>query len=604
MVLELWVADKRTNRLRQLKDVITPMQQRILDSVQHDIDRGKPIRKRILKARQMGCSTIIEAILFVMAFLRPRMRGLVLSHEQGASEHLLGITKLYWDTCFWHDAFREKHVATNKLSWEETGSLITISTANSQFAGVSRTIRFLHASECGLWRDPEIMLTGLNQAIPRADPLSMIFHESTARGVGNWWHKAWKRAVAHDDEFDALFFGWWEDPSYRASLIGHADDLNLRFQYADDEERTLARFLRTQGFSPADIKDKLIWRRLIIADECLGDIEKFHQEYPTTPEEAFVSSGKNIFPIQYLRAAYEPESGTTGDLIWRNGRPEFVPNPRGSLKVFVKPSADRAFGNYIIGGDPASPLTLAQTSKDYVCAQVLNRNTWEQCAVFREKMDAATFGEKLELLGRWYNDALIAPEGAHAGSSTIGVLKTRNYPHIWIHQKAANVKGQIDNSYGWVTNNQTKDEAISNLQKAVYDAYENDQNGIKGMGLVIHDEHTYTEMKEYVAIEGKGRYGNSDGTEHDDTVMALAIAYTVMLYEMGDLLGGGSRQPNHAALQLGVRPEFSRFEEQMGELGVREGAVMVEQHKMRRPGKSPWMDMGNEAESMFDESEW
>lgn len=593
MVKSLYIVDKNLGT-RRLGDCITPAQQRVLDSVQADIDKGKPVRKRILKARQMGFSTIVQALMFTWAFLHPRMRGLVVSHEQRSSEHLLGINKFYWDTFFAKEAFHSKSAAVNKLAWTETGSQLTITTAASLGSARSQTIQFLHASECAFWKDPETLLTGLNQAIPRS-PMSMVFHESTANGVGNWWHRACNTARQGDDDYDFLFFGWWEHPEYRASAIGYSNLLDAPFRYQDDEERTLAKFLKTRGMDSAEIKDRLHWRRITIATECLGDIERFHQEYPATPEEAFISTGKNVFPVNYLRAAYDPLSGTTGDLVSSNGRITFMPNERGSLRVFKEPNEDRSWGNYVIGADPSMSV-----GGDYACAQVLNRNTWEQCAVFREKMDAATFGERLDMLGRWYNDAVLAPEATKAGGAAIGVLKARNYPNLWIHQKVGNIRSQMDNTYGWVTNWQTKDEAISNLQKAFYDA-SLPQNIEMGLGLCIHDQHTYTELKEYVVLEGKGTYGNSDGTEHDDTVMALAIAQTVMLYEMGGLLGGGSGEPQYANLERTASPIRSPMEELMGEMGVEPGLGATADHMTERPRPAHWLGDGGGQEDMYEE---
>lgn len=595
MVKSLYIVDKNLGT-RKLSECITPPQQRVLDSVQDDLNAGKPVRKRILKARQMGFSTIVQGLMFTWAFLHPRMRGLVVSHEQRSSEHLLGINRFYWDTFFAKDAYTSKSAAVNKLAWKETGSQLTITTAASLGSARSQTIQFLHASECGFWKDPETLLTGLNQSIPRS-PMSMVFHESTANGVGNWWHRACNSARENDDEFDFLFFGWWEHPEYRASLIGLAGELDKVFVYQDDEERTVAKYLKSHGMDATEIKDRLLWRRIVIATECLGDIEKFHQEYPTTPEEAFISSGKNVFPINHLRAAYDPKSGTTGDLVTQNGRITFIPNERGPLRVFNRPNPDRSWGNYIIGADPSFSV-----GGDYSCAQVLNRNSWEQCAVYREKCDAVTFGERLDQLGRWYNDAVIAPESTKAGGATIGVLKARNYPNVWIHQKVGNIRSQMDNSYGWVTNWQTKDEAIGNLQKAIYDA-SLPQNRDMGLGLCIHDAHTYTEMKEYVVLEGKGTYGNSDGTEHDDTVMALAIAQTVMLYEMGNLLGGGSGEPQYANLDRLPSPTRSPMEELLNEYGVEQGMTSAGDFQMKRPGPSHWLDRDGD-DDMYAGSEF
>lgn len=595
MVRRLIIVDKNM-QFRTLGSSMTPMQERILESTQADLDAGKPVRKRILKARQMGCSTITEGILFTLAMILSNFRGLVASHEQRSAEHLLGITNTYWDTFFAKQVFTPRHAAVNKLGWVENRSLLTVTTAKAVASARSQTIHFLHASECAFWADPEKLLTGLNQSIPRS-PLSFVFQESTANGVGNWWHRACNAAERGEDDYDFLFFGWWEHPDYCASAIGRADLLSLPFVFESDEERALYRFLRRRKFDDTTIKDKLHWRRIVIATECLGDIEKFHQEYPTTPEEAFVSTGRNVFNLEWLRTVYEPMIPDTGRLRPKpNGGVEFLkdpPNTRspGPLRVYRYPG-DRSFASYVIGGDPSWAAT-----GDYACAQVINRNSWEQVAVFREKIDAATLGEQMVLLGRWYNNALLAPESTKAGGATIGAIRARGYTNLFVHQKTGNIRGQQESSYGWVTNMQTKPEAISNVQKALHDAYL-PHNRSRGFGVRIHDRQTYTEMKEYVVVEGRGMFGNSDGTDHDDTVMAYAIATTVLMYSNGDI----DERPDEPRV-LPKSPEVTAMEERLGELGVGEGAVMRQLEDgttgMMQPGPAPWLEW-DDSQSMFE----
>lgn len=565
------------------------MQVRILDSVQEDLWAGRPVRKRILKARQMGCSTVVQAIMFTMAFLTENMRGLVVSHEQGSSEHLLSMNKSYWDTFFAKDAFTIKNVAANKLGWVENKALLTVTTAKSVQSARSRTIQFLHGSEVAFWDKPETLLTGLNQAVPRSS-LSFIFQESTANGVGNWWHRACKSAEAHDDDFDFLFFGWWEHPEYQASFIGRSDLLEGPLIFIDDEERALYQFLKRKRLVDSVIHDKLMWRRSAIANECLGDIDKFHQEYPTTAEEAFVSTGRNIFPIAYLRGAYVPMIPDTGDLHPEpNGGVRFVPDPDGvripgPLAVYRYPG-ERGFASYVVGGDGGWTA-----GGDYACAQILNRDTWEQCAVWRDKTDANTFGEKLVLLGRWYNQALLVPEANRAGGATIGTIRARGYNNLFIHTKAANVRGMPDNMYGWSTNETTKQEVVSNMQKALYDAAQ-PHNRDRDIGVRIHDKATFEEMKNYVKLEGRGGFGNSDGTDHDDTVMAYGIGLTAIIHQSGLTLGGGSGEPAYDRLRLPKSPMVTLMEERFGALGVAEGAVMEEAGlRIPQPGHSPWLD--------------
>lgn len=575
-VNRLKIVDK-TLAVRQLGDCITPAQALLLRRVEQDLSDGLPVRYIILKARQMGFSTMVQGIMFTMAFLRDRMQGLVVAHRNDSSEHLLSINRTYWDTWYARQAYTERYAATNKLAWEETGSLLTITTASSLGAARGKTIQFLHGSEVAFWKDPDTLMTGLNQSVPRK-PLTFQFLESTANGVGNWFHRTWKAAVAGDVEYRPLFYPWWLHPEYRGSEIGRAADLSRPLVFFDDDERLLFRFLKKKRLSDVEAHDRLIWRRVILATECMGDLSKLHQEYPSTPEEAFVATGRNVFPVNQLRACYEPMIPDRGELVDRGGRVRFVKNDNGPLAVYRYPSGNTRSGAYLVGGDPAW-----STGGDYSCGQVLDRKTWEQCAVYRAKVDAHEMGRQMMLLGRWYNQAVLAPEATKGGGATVEFLRAKEYPNIWMHRKSGRVKGQPDMAYGWITNVQTKHEAIGNLQSVIYDA-SLPHNRDRGLGIVIHDEHTYTELKEYVVLDN-GNFGNSSGVPNDDTVMSLAIAITCTLYEQDTLPARPEQIPGP------VTP----VEEAMAAQGVTAAAEYVQDgDRILAPAtipQSPWMDV-------------
>jgi hypothetical protein len=541
-LLRLHVLDRFTGQTVPLGSVINYSQLKLLEQVEADLAAGRPVRIIILKARQMGISTIVEALMFTMALMMDNFRGLVVSHESDSSRHLLSMTRTYWSTFWGQELWTPSSNAQNRLGWVETNSDIHITTARNLGGGRSQTLRFLHASEVGFWdRDPETLMTGLNQSVPRS-PGTFIFLESTANGIGNYFHSTWKEAERGKNMYTPLFLGWWEYPHYTAWAIGKGDEVSRPLVFLDSEERILAKFLKSKGMDASEVKARLIWRRDVIATECLGDINKFHQEYPTTPDEAFIATGKNVFDKKRLDKIHHPDVDTwTGRLIETNGRIEFQHDNLGPLKVYRRPSKNRSSGQYVVGADPSRAL-----EGDFACAQVLNRRTWEQCAVFRDRnTEPWTFAEELIKLGRWYTEAIVACETTGGGAGTNGVLLNREYPNIYIHRKTGDIKGQMQTTYGWVTNAQTKPEVIGNLKSAVNEAAK-PENLEHGYGLKLHDHETYSEMVNYVTLDGRGQFGPADNSGHDDTVMALSIALTIAFYE--PLEGSGREQPRDESL--------------------------------------------------------
>ena len=175
-----------------------------LDKLHTQINAGRPARNIVLKARQLGISTITEAVIFTLAFINEGLQGLVVAHELLASQHLLGITRLYWDTYPFRSLYTPKYASKTHLAWAETRSGVHITTAKNVRAGRARTIHALHASEVAFWDDPDTTMLGLQQTIPSL-PGTFICLESTANGVGGYFYEVWNAAMAGDVDYTPLF---------------------------------------------------------------------------------------------------------------------------------------------------------------------------------------------------------------------------------------------------------------------------------------------------------------------------------------------------------------------------------------------------------------
>jgi len=474
---------------------------------------GTPTRAVILKARQMGVSTVLEAVAFQVAMCMPNSRGLVVSHDNDSSEHLLSMTRRYWETSWINESniLTAKNMAANRLGWIENDTGIRIATAKNVASGRSHTLRFLHGSEVAFWPDGKTLMNGLLQSVPRAAK-TFAFVESTANGIGNYFEQTWNEAVAGDNMYLPLFYAWWQHPGYEAQNIGLGHLVDKPFSNLSEEERALSRGFRRLGLDDTQVRAKLIWRREILGTECLGDLDKFHQEYPSTPEEAFISTGRNVFPKEHLVAAYEPEDGERGELRLRRGHPEFFPDRAGPLRIFRRPVDHKS---YAVGGDAAK-----QAKGDRAVCQVLDRSTWEQVATLANDVDPVTFAEQNMMLGRYYNDALLIPETNMSGGVVAEICRSQ-YDNVYIHQSEAKVRGQMASQYGFNTTVQTKPEVIGHLKRAFYDASRNQCT------IVIHDRTTFNELKNYILTdtgEYKNAGGEAEGADHDDHVMALGLA--------------------------------------------------------------------------------
>jgi hypothetical protein len=522
-------------------DVMNYAQREVVEAVERQWSQGKPARIIVLKARQIGISTVAEAIVFAMSMFTQNLRSLVIAHELDASEHLLSITTNYWNSWDLKPLFTPKHASTKRLGWKETNSTIQITTAKNVATGRSRTIHVLHGSEVAFWPDPDTLMTGLRQSVPNTAN-TLIILESTANGLGDYFNATWDAAVAGENEYIPLFFPWHRHPEYTAEAI------NLPFHplppNPDPEDAKEELHLKAMGIGD----NRLAWRRWAIKNLAEQDINKFHQEYPSTPEEAFLSSGTNIFSLSKLREVYDPMPGLRGRLVREsNGRVRMVQEPNGPFKMFKRPSDDPDYGVYMVSGDPTRT-----TRGDPACAQVINRRTWEQVGVYRARIDPASFAEELAKIASYYNQAMICPETTGPGFATIGALLQMGYPHIWNHQWADKAPGKVGENFGWDTSNKRKHWAIGNLQKAVIDG-----------DIVIHDSETFNELKNYVTLPN-GEMGPNSRDGHDDTVMAMAIALTATITEAPTIPAYGAMSGPSVVQQVRelVAPVWEEWEEE------------------------------------------
>jgi hypothetical protein len=495
-----------TKDIRVVKLAPNWAQQIYLDTAEEQLRTTGRIRIITLKARQIGISTITEALMFTMAFMYENYKGVVMAHEVPASQNLLGMFSRYWDTYPARHLYHTKYAGKNELAWRETGSSLRVATAGGKNPVRSSTLSALHASEMAFWEpDPYETWLGVAQAVP-AVPGTFIAIESTANGIGNLYESFWNDANSGENEYWPLFFPWHHHPEYLASYI------NLDYHALgnlDDEEKVL----RGMGISD----DRLAWRRWAIPNLCGNSLLKFHQEYPTTPEEAFISTGTNIFPVQELSAVYEPEEGYRGFLERDGNNAYFIPSSEGDFTVYRAPSRDEEYGIYMSGGDPTRTY-----GGDKCCIQVLNRHTMEQVAVWHGHTIPSRFAEDMFKIGLYYNTCMLAPEVQGSGYSVIGFLQAMNYPSIYHRQRPDTTPGKENDIYGWQTTRQSKNLCIGVLLKAVVEGAQMKRRGERNY-FCIHHRDTYTQMKNYVAYDD-GDMGPADKENgSDDCVMAMAI---------------------------------------------------------------------------------
>lgn len=252
------------------------------------LKRTGMIRVLILKGRQQGISTYVEGRFYWKVTHREGVQAFILTHEDRATDNLFKMVDRYHQNC--PPEFKPSTGASSakELSFDKLDSGYKVGTAGTKGTGRSSTLQHFHGSEVAFWPHADTHAMGVIQAVPR-EPNTEIFLESTANGIGNYFHAQWQAASAGLSSYITVFLPWYWQPEYRIPVN---EGFQLRADEDDDEVALM------DQFGPDGLThEHLAWRREKIVElsaKGSGDdgLWRFRQEYPFTAAEAFQTSGE------------------------------------------------------------------------------------------------------------------------------------------------------------------------------------------------------------------------------------------------------------------------------------------------------------------------
>lgn len=459
--------------------------------------QNKPIRIIVLKARQLGISTITEGIFFANTILKHNQRTGIITHSSDATSNLFTMCKTMYDNL--PEPLKPKIEKDNQNIFEFNdkegkglNSKIKCMTAGSGGVGRSTTYNQLHISEYAFWPgDKKTTLLGLLQTVPN-NSNSIVIMESTPNGFEDFKDR-WDDAVSGKSDFTPLFFAWFDNPEYRMAYDGFeldADELELKVLYGLDNEQ-------------------IAWRRWCIKNNCQNDIEQFKQEYPSNPNEAFISSGSCVFdkvkiinrleqikpPIKQGYFEYEYDEKTILNY-------KFVEsNSKNWVKIYEEPKKGYP---YVLGGDTAG------IGSDSNVGDITNNITANQAATLEIEQDETEFTKQMFCLGKMYNYALMNIE-TNFSSYPAKRNFEMGYTNQFIREIDEKLQIKRQDKLGWVTSSATRPVMIAELKEFI----DNDIDK-------INDRKTLEQCLTFVKRRD-GKQAAEDGY-HDDFVMAKAIS--------------------------------------------------------------------------------
>lgn len=485
---------------------------------QRELFKNMHYRNIILKARQLGFSTGIDIYLLDQALFNNNLSCGIIAQDLPAAGEIFS-TKIStpfdnlppWLRATFQISTRREGANGGHIEFAH-GSKIRVSTSFR-----SGTVQRLHISEhgkiCAKYpAKAKEVRTGTLNAIKDG---CIVFIESTAEGVGGDFHTMSTRAMdlgqlnlpLTSQDYKFHFFAWWQDPKYQAPVP--AGGLRLSKYHRE----YFAAVEQAMGITLLDEQKQWYIRKEIEQQE------EMKQEFPSTPSEAFLTSGRRVFAaINVMKAEgqcqspllvydIEPVTGqrTKVQALRAGNAEELQRTLLNHLLVWELPDPDE---DYAIGGDVAEGLE----NRDRSSFDVVKKSTGEQVAHWFGYLDAELYAQLLAHVGKWYNMAFIGPERNNHGHAVMQKLR-EVYPHRFIYSEQYLDRDHDEETpkLGWLTTAQSKPVIIEGLKTLLRE----NASGVRWIG-------TINELNTYV-YDARGRMNAQTGC-FDDQVMSYAIA--------------------------------------------------------------------------------
>jgi len=384
-----------------------------LETIRHWLDNRYSV---VLKARQIGFSTLAAAYAFWLTFFFPDRFVVMLSRTEREAAKLLSKSKYgYKFLPQWLKERGPSLMVDNqlKLLFENESAIESLPSGNDPARGES--VYLVIVDEMAFLPNPEEAWASIE---PVADVGGRVICLSTANGSGNFFHHLWTGSQTGTNLFQGLFFPW---------SAGDRDD-----EWYEAKQKSMPGW-------------------------------QLHQEYPRSADEAFIKSGNPVFDVDVLDEfeIVEPTRGYVHVLSPKHM--EYRPTQDGEFAVWSYPSPD---GVYVIGADVAEGLSHG----DYSSCHVLNARDGALVAHWHGHVEPDLYGHLLAEIGWWYNTALLGVENNNHGLTTLKASQKYGYRNLYRTRRLQQRNPEATEQLGWRTTSASKPLALDELSAALRDA--------------------------------------------------------------------------------------------------------------------------------------
>jgi hypothetical protein len=503
--------------------VLRQQQKEVFQYAEEHLARRRRLFMIFLKARRVGLSTLATGLGQAHCIAHPGALARCIAQNAEVAAANFAMACGFREDC--RDIYPGAPKPTQKtLIWPHSDgpdSQFTHHTAATVHGQRGLTSSFLHLTEAAFYPYSGAFTSLMNTV--SKDKNNIVIVETTANGLegpGEAYYQAWEAAVAGDNEFLAVFLPWWEDPAYQLPEEFALDAPR------DEYEKFLMNDIKhwKTGKKVKVTKSQIAWFRETLSTNCEQIIERWRQEYPSTPEEAFIATGNPAFTIEEIQFA----ENSVVKIPWRgecvlsadNRHGELRKDMEGPLALYETPQPKH---HYFGGVDTARGEESTMAPGDYASIVIWNAETGDIAARYASRVSPEEVAATAAALGYYFNSAMLNVELNNLGYTTMRELRDRLfYPlqYLWKGRDDRADKSKHGTAYGFETSDRYRRMMFSLFRNALH-----------RKEVVPKDRILVDQMKK-AKLEMGWRWNVRVG--HDDVLMAA-------------LLGWIAKEQNHPA---------------------------------------------------------
>lgn len=527
---EYWAATQAHIKDKDTGDdtlfVLNRPQRKVLKEAYDDIYNQRPMRFTVLKSRQWGSSTFFQVfMLWIQTFWQTGWSSVVCADLKDKAKHVRGMftyLAIRHDKDIANIILRPYQQSQEHKEYVERNCMIGVGSVENPLAFNAYSFYMAQISEIGLYKktkmtNPKELVQSISSVVPTL-PWTLIAKESTARGVGTLFHDEWVKAESGQNGYKAIFVPWHEDAR---NFLEIADlEKFIRTMRPEDWERW-EKGATLQG---------IYWYNEHKRKENFDDVS-MGENFPTDPQEAFMSSGRRAFRAADVNRARKTccDPIFVGDVYGRSMKGKealtdikLEEKPNGDLRVWIMPEKDKKVSHR---GVVTMDIGGRTAGADWTIIKGFDRiyqaegGVAEVAFVWAGHLDQDLASWKAAQLGKLWWDSLLIVEvnsldsdSDSEGDHALTVLDeiSEHYDNMYARVDPEKVKLGAPVLYGFHNNKKTRPMIIDSLNAALRD-----------QGYIERDSRACDEMDWFV-MSDKGKYEAQEG-KHDDHVITSAL---------------------------------------------------------------------------------